>query len=244
MIPKTIWQTHSYFLEELPLFLKGPMLSWQENNKDYKHNYVNHIQRRSFIEDCFGPKWLSLYDQCESQVFQADMWRVLCIYEFGGVYADMDTLCLKDINSFIDLNKDFVCEAGFERKHGWINTSIFASKPKGKFITDLKNLIFDRCNSKSGKSMTVEDCGPLAFSELMDKYIDNKKDISSIDLCKPNFLINDEESVLQIGGSTSWNDIKWGFNFSYLNEIYNCLIKNSKIDIKLYGKGGHGGWVS
>ena len=136
------------------------------------------------------------------------------------------------------------CEAGFERKHGWINTSIFASKPKGKFITDLKNLIFDRCNSKSGKSMTVEDCGPLAFSELMDKYIDNKKDISSIDLCKPNFLINDEESVLQIGGSTSWNDIKWGFNFSYLNEIYNCLIKNSKIDIKLYGKGGHGGWVS
>jgi mannosyltransferase OCH1-like enzyme len=243
MIPKIIWQTHSYKFKDLPLFLKGPMLSWQENNKDYKYNYVNHIERKIFINNNFGKEWLSFYEQCESQVFQADMWRVLCIYEYGGIYADMDTICLRSINDFMDLNKDFICEAGFPKAHGWINTSIFASQPKGKFITDLKNLIYDRCKAKNGNQITVEDCGPLAYSQLMDNYIENRRDISDIQLSDSNYEINKEESVLQINGSTTWNDIKWGFDFSYLNDIYKSLIKDSKIDIKLYAKGGHGGWI-
>jgi mannosyltransferase OCH1-like enzyme len=243
VIPKIIWQTHSYLLEDLPIFLKGPMLSWQENNEDYKYNYINHIERQSFIQETFGEEWSSLYSQCESQVFQADMWRILCLYEYGGIYADMDTICLKSINSFMDLNKDFICEAGFQRTHGWINTSIIASKPKGKFITDLKNLVFNRCKSKNNNPITVKECGPLAYSELMDNYIESKKDISNIQLSDPNYVINGEESVLQINGSTTWNDIKWGFDFSYLNDIYKCVLKDSKIDIKIYAKGGHGGWI-
>jgi hypothetical protein len=77
----------------------------------------------------------------------------------------------------------------------------------------------------------------------MDNYIENRRDISDIQLSDSNYEINKEESVLQINGSTTWNDIKWGFDFSYLNDIYKSLIKDSKIDIKLYAKGGHGGWI-
>jgi mannosyltransferase OCH1-like enzyme len=242
MIPKIIWQTHSFLLEDLPLFAKGPMLSWIEQNKDYTHNYVNHFERESFIYNIFGEDWLNFYKQCQSQVFQADMWRVLCLYEHGGIYADMDTICLSGIDSFLDLNKDFICEAGFPKTHGWINTSIFASEPKGKFITKLKDLLYKRCKEKDGEPITVEDCGPLAFSEAMDKYMDDGCDMSDISLCEFNYPVNNKESVLQIFGSTTWNDVKWGFDFSYLNEIYSSIIKDSKTDIKIYTKTGHGGW--
>jgi len=243
MIPKIIWQTHSFLLEDLPFFAKGPMLSWIEQNKDYTHNYVNHFERESFIYNTFGEDWLNLYKQCQSQVFQADMWRVLCLYEYGGIYADIDTICLVNIESFLDLSKDFICEAGFPKTYGWINTSIFASKAKGRFITDLKNLIYERCKAKNGEPITVEDCGPLAFSEVMDGYINGPLDISDIQLCDYNFPVEHKESVLQILGSATWNDIKDGFNFSYLNEIYNCFIKDSKTDIKIYTKASHGGWI-
>jgi mannosyltransferase OCH1-like enzyme len=242
MIPKTIWQTHSYLLEELPLFLRGPMLSWMEKNSTFKHNYVDHFSRRSFIDDTFGNEWLSFYDRCESQVFQADMWRVLCLYEHGGVYADMDTICLSPIDSFMDLDKDFICEAGFPKDHGWINTSIFASAPKGKFISKLKDVIYMRCASGNGESISIKDCGPLAFSEAMDSYIENNKDVSDIVFANFNYPSNNEESVLQIYGSTTWNDVKWGFDFSYLNEIYKPITGDSKLDIKFYTKKGHGGW--
>ena len=243
MIPKIIWQTHSYLKEELPLFLQGPMLSWQENNPDYVHNFVNHLERKNFIEDNFGKEWADLYSRCGSQVFEADMWRILCLYEYGGIYADMDTVCLKPIEYFINLDKDFVCEAGFGEEHGWINTSIFATKPKGKFITDLKNFVFNKFKQKNDAAMTVDDCGPLAYSAVMDEYISSGVDISNIALCHPNYRVGDEESVMQINGSTTWNDIKWGFDFSYLNDIYSSLMKDSKIDLKIYTKTGHGGWV-
>jgi mannosyltransferase OCH1-like enzyme len=242
MIPKIIWQTHSYLIEDLPLFAKGPMLSWIENNKDYTHNYINHFERESFINNHFGEEWARLYGQCKYQVFQSDMWRILCLYEYGGIYADMDTMCLTNIDSFIDLSKDFVCEAGFPKTYGWINSSIFATKPKGKFITDLKNLIYERCKNKNGESITIEDCGPMAFSLVMDQYINSGRDMSDIALCDYNFAVKNEESVLQILASVTWNDVKSGFDFSYLNEIYNNFAKDSKTDIKIYTKTSHGGW--
>ena len=242
MIPKIIWQTHSYLFEDLPLFAKAPMLSWIEQNKDYTHNYVNHFEKESFIYDTFGEDWLKLYNQCQSKVFQADMWRILCLYEYGGIYADIDTLCLEGIDSFIDLSKDFVCEAGFPKTHGWINSSIIASKPKGKFITDLKNLIYERCKAKNGGPITIEECGPLAYSLLMDRYIDSGRDMSDISLCDHNFAKDNKEPVLQIFASVTWNDVKEGFDFSYLNEIYSNFAKDSKTDIKIYTKKSHGGW--
>ena len=242
MIPRTIWQTHSYAFEELPLFLRGPMLSWVENNPAFKHNYIDHLSRRSFIGNIFGDEWLSFYDRCKSQVFQADMWRVLCIYEHGGIYADMDTICLSPIDLFMDLDKDFICEAGFPKDHGWINTSIFASAPKGKFISRLKDVIYTNCKKNDKENITVKDCGPLAFSEAMDLHIANNLSTSDITFANFNYPIDNVESVLQIYGSTTWNDIKWGFDFSYLNEIYKSLTNDSKLDIKFYTKKGHGGW--
>jgi hypothetical protein len=102
--------------------------------------------------------------------------------------------------------------------------------------------LYKRCKEKDGEPITVEDCGPLAFSEAMDKYMDDGCDMSDISLCEFNYPVNNKESVLQIFGSTTWNDVKWGFDFSYLNEIYSSIIKDSKTDIKIYTKTGHGGW--
>jgi hypothetical protein len=142
----------------------------------------------------------------------------------------------------MDLDKDFICEAGFPKDHGWINTSIFASAPKGKFISKLKDVIYMRCASGNGESISIKDCGPLAFSAAMDAYIENNEDVSDIVFANFNYPANNEESVLQIYGSTTWNDVKWGFDFSYLNEIYKPITGDSKLDIKFYTKKGHGGW--
>jgi hypothetical protein len=66
--------------------------------------------------------------------------------------------------------------------------------------------------------------------------------MSDISLCDHNFVKDNKEPVLQIFGSVTWNDVKEGFNFSYLNDIYSNFAKNSKTDIKIYTKKSHGGW--
>ena len=99
-IPKIIWQTHNYLYEELPEHLKQVTQTWINLNPTWEYRYVNHIDRAEFVKT-EDPVLYTHYEEL-SPVTQADIWRYLVTYKYGGAYADMDSVCKVPLDYMLD----------------------------------------------------------------------------------------------------------------------------------------------
>jgi len=126
MISKIIWQTHEWDYEDLPEIYKKTSKTWKALNPDWEYRYLNEKQRKDMIKEIY-PSFLSRYDSYYGYthegkniggMLQCDLWRVLCLHEYGGVYADMDAICLGPLNGMLDLysDKDIVISSYFITK--------------------------------------------------------------------------------------------------------------------------------
>lgn len=145
VIEKIIWQTHDYKYENLPAHFKKCMSSWKILNPDWEHRYVDHEERKVFMQE----KYPELYEVYKSKwhMYQADVWRVAVVHEFGGVYVDMDTFCAMPLNYMLqDKNYDcLITEPMDNERNGntHINNAMFAAPSKCK---NLKNIIDETMN--------------------------------------------------------------------------------------------------
>jgi mannosyltransferase OCH1-like enzyme len=132
MIPKIIWQTHNYKYEEIPTHLKKALKTWVNLNPDWDHRYVDHIEREDFVKSR-SPQLYDLYLKSRPEA-QSDIWRLLALYEFGGVYADMDSICIKPLDYMLQKydGQDFVSIKKYDS--GLINIAHFAVPAKSEVI--------------------------------------------------------------------------------------------------------------
>ena len=121
-----------------------------------------------------------MFDNYKSEIQRADAVRYFLLYEYGGVYADIDFEALKSMNSFIDENghsKDGIkngCIIGqepFEHAHILYNkkrlicNAIMISCAKHPFWLLVFQELMLRKNIK-----TVRATGPKMLSAALDKY--------------------------------------------------------------------------
>jgi mannosyltransferase OCH1-like enzyme len=99
-VPKIIWQTHNYLYEELPEHLRQVTQTWINLNPTWEYRYVNHIDREEFVKT-EDPVLYTHYKKL-SFVTQADIWRYLVTYKYGGAYADMDSVCQVPLDYMLD----------------------------------------------------------------------------------------------------------------------------------------------
>ncbi len=101
-VPKIIWQTHNYLYEELPEHLRQVTQTWINLNPTWEYRYVNHIDRAEFVKT-EDPILYTHYEKYLAPITQADIWRYLVTYKYGGVYADMDSVCKSPLDYMLDL---------------------------------------------------------------------------------------------------------------------------------------------
>jgi mannosyltransferase OCH1-like enzyme len=99
-VPKIIWQTHNYLYEELPEHLKQVTQTWINLNPTWEYKYVNHIDRAEFVKT-EDPVLYTHYENL-APITQADIWRYLVTYKYGGAYADMDSICKVPLDYMLD----------------------------------------------------------------------------------------------------------------------------------------------
>ena len=113
MIPKTIWQTYKDPFDKLPEYAKKSIQSWIDLNPEYEYKYMDDLQARSFILSEYDKEWVDIWDSYPLGVMRGDLWRYLIINKFGGVYADIDTICNKPIRTWLKKEYDMIiCDDG------------------------------------------------------------------------------------------------------------------------------------
>lgn len=173
---KIIWQTHECLYEELPELYKSNSKTWIENFPDWEYRYSSSKDRDSFIEE-FYPEYINLYRFIGPGIYRADFWRYLVIYEFGGLYADMDSIynpVWVNPNRVLDFNKDINVSINVDA--GYQNAWIFA-KPKNPVIKKVIESMIEGCQNfydQGGvsNSMWVRATGPDMYTKVINDNID------------------------------------------------------------------------
>jgi mannosyltransferase OCH1-like enzyme len=227
-IPKIIWQTYKDPQETLALYMHEAMDTWKNLNPEYEHRYMDDTQAAEFIKNEYGQEWYDIFISLPVGVMRGDLWRYMVIYKYGGVYADLDTECLKPISSWMIEDKEFiVCPETSDHFCQWT----FASTSGNPILKSVLDLIKDRLlNPEYGSPHFVHThTGPAIWTEGIMKILDIKvtnviDDYLLLNSCNnaklykfhcyggEQWRIFHFESVKHIYGSQKWNDgnyVQW-----------------------------------
>jgi len=155
MIPKNIFQTHEREYDELPKFMKAITETWIKMNPTWNYVYMGAKERRAYIES-FYPELIKRYDILNA-MYQADLWRYIILYNNGGCYADMDSICIWPLDSMLDekyTDQEMVCTAIEQTKRKdyegeYVNNANFMSIKNSNILkTTIDTIVTDNKNLK------------------------------------------------------------------------------------------------
>jgi len=108
-IPKIIWQTMK--TNQVPASMKDYTDSWINLNPEYEYRFHDDKDILDFLKADF-PEFLEGYKKLKYGASKADLWRYLIIYKYGGLYADIDCICLTPLEKWIKPEAAFVTQLG------------------------------------------------------------------------------------------------------------------------------------
>ena len=180
VIPKIIWQTHEYEYDNLPSIYQYTSSIWKEKSDGWEYRYVSAAERRLFIEQYF-PQYLYLYDYIGPGIYKADFWRYLILYQFGGIYADLDSVLELQLDGpecakLIDFNASLSVASNLGE--GIYNNCCIIAAPKDPVILDVIHSMIGKCielysleEDLSGTGIWVIATGPQMYDEVIRKNI-------------------------------------------------------------------------
>ena len=210
-VPKIIWQTgiDEYSNLKYPFTLN--VKTWQDLNPDWEYRYASQSQKYLDIYE-YGDEELTELSKHLHGPFIADLWRYIMLYQYGGVYSDLDSI------NYISLE----------------TLRYNVTSPECQIIVSNNSGYSNRLNSPLYKlDDDIIDCPPcLKFSELIssgiygqEMWMDNGA-FASIKQSKPL------KNVL--------NEIKFRFktfkeihenNFDYSHEMLRFVLDCSAFEV-------------
>ena len=157
-IPKIIHQTWKD--ENIPEEWRG----FQENVKktfwDCEYKLWTDKDNRELIEKKFS--WfLPIYDGYEKNIERADAIRYFILYEYGGIYMDLDYSVRKNFYDNLDLKKVNIVES--YRNKGFLSNFLMASPPQ-HFVW---RKVFDALVINRNCKYTLNSTGPNMLSGVL-----------------------------------------------------------------------------
>ncbi|MCC5902026.1 MAG: glycosyl transferase [Halomonas sp.] len=163
-VPRVIWQTNFTDKVTLPVYLN--YLFNRLMSPSYEYRFMITEARSEFIKNEF-PDVFPYYDRLKIGAAQADLWRLLILYKFGGVYLDIDAHQVWPLASIVGQNRE---ELYVMTRRGEISNYFIASKPDNENIKLLIDKVVENISLNSSDNI-FHLTGPGVFNECLDKEV-------------------------------------------------------------------------
>lgn len=146
--------------------------------KDWEYKLWTDDENDFFIKNKY-PSFYKVYKKYNHYINKVDAVRYFYLYEYGGLYMDLDVMILKDVTNLLSENKcclfsqtainDYFKFKNYEK---YIDPMIMYSPPKNKFIEKLIKKLHHYDNKKYENVLdNMKVAGP---GFLTDNYKPNK----------------------------------------------------------------------
>jgi hypothetical protein len=172
-IPRNIFQTWETknISNELNLLCQ----TWRENNTKYTYFLFDDNEREQFIKKHFDLSVYNSYCRIIPGAFKADLWRYCILYIYGGIYIDIDTICLGNIDLFLNEDIEFMTPIDLNNcpnigTHNLFNTFI-ASIPKHPILLECINRIVYNVENNIIPSSNLDFTGPGILGRSVNTFL-------------------------------------------------------------------------
>jgi len=174
-IPRTIWQT--YKTRDLPPAAKRCRESWLSLNPRWRHEFYDDTDIEAYVRSSWGKRMAAFHAALPLGVMKADLWRYLILCDKGGVYTDVDTVCLEPLDRWIDgsrLRCADVLIVGLENMTHFCQWTI-AATPGHPALEHVAAFLLKNFESR-GIDITYEHfvhatTGPAIWTEALSEYL-------------------------------------------------------------------------
>tara|TARA_B110000971_G_scaffold196463_1_gene211624 strand:+ start:189 stop:1415 length:1227 start_codon:yes stop_codon:yes gene_type:complete len=204
LIPKTIIQT--YNTRHVNIHIYNATRTWTLLNPNYKYIIFDNEECRTFIKNNFQPIVLRTFDGLIPGAFKADLFRYCYLYKKGGVYSDIDNMCLVPMDSIINKTDSFLSVK--DRPHSTIFNSFIATKPDNPVLHEcIQKIVYNvthRVYYDSSDSLmdALTYTGPRCLGISLNKYLnrnlnsDFSEGIHTINNIAFTLFINNKNSFI------------------------------------------------
>lgn len=232
-IPKIIHQTWKN--KNIPDKWKHCQREWVRLHPDWTYILWTDQDIRNHIQN-YHPEFLEIHDSYEYPIQRADMIRYFILYDYGGVYCDLDMYPLKSLDDIITYNMNYFVHSANSPDS---ITNNFMISPKNSPI--MKKVQERILKPKLpvyafGKHLTIMNTtGPTMLDDVIKNDIDTPYIILPKRLFNPYSIVEDkliieEKDVKNIYINTVDNSSSWN---SYDSMLFNFVLKYKGVFISL-----------
>jgi mannosyltransferase OCH1-like enzyme len=185
--PKIIHQIYNFWDNKTPSKIRERMDNWKNTHPDFKYILWNKKKSRDFIKKKYN--WfLPIWDRYPYTIQCADAIRYFILYEYGGIYSDIDLDPVKPIDGLLQKYSDKNILLYKSPNSGLITNDFMVSKKGMSFWKkSWYELIKNHNVDYYSKHITVMySTGPL----LLDYVYEQHKNRKNGAYCVPTSIIN------------------------------------------------------
>jgi len=175
IIPKYIWQT--YKTKELPGSAAYMRETWLTKNPGWDAQLYDDADIDAYIKSSWDNEIYEFYSNLPLGVMKADLWRYLILTTHGGVYTDVDSICMLPINEWF---KDFtgphalVISPEKDGEQHFCQWTMYCTKehPAMRFITKfILQHYLDNGIDTTNEHFVHETTGPSVWTKAVKAYL-------------------------------------------------------------------------
>ena len=226
MIERNIFQT--WYTKELDPSVQRVIDEMKDLNPTYQYFLYDDAEMDAFVDTYFPGVVADCYHRLTIMAAKVDLWRCLVLYQYGGVYVDIDSTIIRSLDLVIQDRDEAIVSPSVHSPPGIYIHWILIFRKGHPLLKRTIDLIVDNIQTNRYPNDVMKMTGPNIYSEAVAEAIRLSNDpvppYSSLCHYKTDitfaFAYNDEPTSVRILGFQMYLVFK--YNTSY------CLYRNKK----------------
>jgi mannosyltransferase OCH1-like enzyme len=166
MIPKVIYQT--WETKQIPDKIKQKIEEMLKINPNYSYELFDDSDRFYFLKENYGNQVVSAYEKLNIGAAKADLWRYAMLYKNGGVYLDIDSEIISNLDFLISKN-DIAIISREGNPNKFVQWCLMFDKNHPILEKTLKKCVFNILNKTTENIYKLT--GPDLFSDCIREVL-------------------------------------------------------------------------
>lgn len=147
------------------------------------------------------PWFYHIYMRYDRKIKKIDIARYFILYKYGGIYADMDYMCMKNFYNLLPNSIVSICESPYKKWEN-VQNALMASPIEHPFW--LK--VIDEAKKHTSENNILESTGSALLTNMCKKYSEmvNILEVKYYNPKKGTPEFNDPNVITKHFGTVSW----------------------------------------
>lgn len=205
-VPKIIHQTAPSDKSKWPAIWLKCQATWKQHFPDFVYIMWNDEDIDYFMSSRF-PSYYGMFKEYDKHIKRVDVARYFILYEYGGIYADMDYQCNKNFYHLLPKGKVSIAESPHAGE-GFQN-ALMASPPKNPYWLEVfKDLVehkdVDDVLQATGPQVIVRNAKSEWFHPLPARQFSPSNEVASVTQRADLQVFNDSDVYASHLGTWTW----------------------------------------